>query len=141
MHPHRIADAADALTFVEAGHARFTLVSEKTGQRYTYQVNKAKEGDAKFVSLLTGPSNTDDYNYLGLYDRTQGMRLTRKSRMTADSAPVKAFSWTVRHLVAGKFPQGLEFWHEGRCCRCGRTLTVPESIENGIGPECAKKMG
>ena len=27
-------------------------------------------------------------------------------------------------------------WHEGRCGRCGRKLTVPESIEAGYGPEC-----
>jgi hypothetical protein len=30
----------------------------------------------------------------------------------------------------------LEVWHEGRCGRCGRALTVPESVERGIGPEC-----
>lgn len=27
----------------------------------------------------------------------------------------------------------------GRCCRCGRKLTVPSSIEMGMGPECAGK--
>ena len=26
-----------------------------------------------------------------------------------------------------------------RCCRCGRKLTVPASIHNGMGPECASK--
>lgn len=26
--------------------------------------------------------------------------------------------------------------HEGTCCRCGRKLTHPESIEIGFGPEC-----
>jgi hypothetical protein len=30
----------------------------------------------------------------------------------------------------------LEFWHEGRCGRCGRRLTVPDSIASGYGPEC-----
>jgi hypothetical protein len=32
-------------------------------------------------------------------------------------------------------------WHEGRCGRCGRKLTVPESIESGFGPECASILG
>lgn len=27
----------------------------------------------------------------------------------------------------------------GQCCRCGRRLTDETSVENGIGPECAKK--
>jgi hypothetical protein len=30
--------------------------------------------------------------------------------------------------------------HEGKCGRCGRLLTVPSSIESGIGPECSKIM-
>lgn len=30
---------------------------------------------------------------------------------------------------------GLQF---GRCCVCGRELTDPESVANGIGPVCAK---
>lgn len=29
----------------------------------------------------------------------------------------------------------------GFCCICGRMLTNPESIENGIGPICAEKFG
>jgi hypothetical protein len=28
---------------------------------------------------------------------------------------------------------------QGRCKRCGARLTDPESIERGIGPDCAKK--
>lgn len=35
----------------------------------------------------------------------------------------------------------MEYWHMGHCGRCNRALTVPESIINGIGPECAKKVG
>jgi hypothetical protein len=30
--------------------------------------------------------------------------------------------------------------HENHCGRCGRTLTVPESVERGIGPDCLAKM-
>jgi len=29
-------------------------------------------------------------------------------------------------------------FHEGACGRCGRTLTVPESIASGFGPECIR---
>lgn len=35
----------------------------------------------------------------------------------------------------------VEIWHEGKCGRCGRQLTVPESIESGFGPECVKMIG
>jgi hypothetical protein len=37
-------------------------------------------------------------------------------------------------------PESLEIWHEGSCLRCGRKLTVPESIESGYGPECIKSV-
>ena len=30
--------------------------------------------------------------------------------------------------------------HIGKCCKCGRKLTDPKSIELGIGPECAKAI-
>jgi len=33
----------------------------------------------------------------------------------------------------------LEIWHEGRCGRCNRKLTVPASIALGIGPECGQR--
>jgi predicted metal-dependent hydrolase len=35
---------------------------------------------------------------------------------------------------------GFNVHHEGKCGRCGRLLTVPSSIESGIGPECSKIM-
>jgi hypothetical protein len=33
----------------------------------------------------------------------------------------------------------MELWHEGRCGKCGRALTVPESIESGLGPVCESR--
>jgi hypothetical protein len=53
----------------------------------------------------------------------------------ADAMVTIAFGWAWRHPDSDK----LEVWHEGRCGRCGRRLTVPESIESGLGPECATK--
>ncbi len=38
-------------------------------------------------------------------------------------------------------PKGVEVWHEGGCCQCAHKLTVPASIELGLGPDCAAKCG
>ena len=46
----------------------------------------------------------------------------------------------VNHIFY-KDNNGFEIMHEGRCCRCNRTLTHPDSIKTGIGPECAKHFG
>lgn len=149
-----------ARSFMLAGNAIFTLQSCKTGARYTYKIHKADEEPGKaptwFVSLLTGPDNLGDYQYLGLISATQSFRisedgqgstvqtlqfrLTKKSRLPITSLPVLAFRWVFEKLRAGIEPVGVEIWHAGRCGRCGRVLTVPESIELGLGPECASKM-
>lgn len=56
-----------------------------------------------------------------------------------DDVKAKGFAWFWRTLTSGReFPAGFEFWHEGRCARCSRRLTVPESVASGFGPECVK---
>lgn len=128
-------DAARARDFIVAGKATLTLRSEKTGARFTYRVREAKDGGAHFVSYREGPS----YEYMGMIKN--GTLLTT-ARSSVDRADVRfrAFQFAWANLVAGKIGGQLEIWHEGRCGRCGRTLTDPESIERGIGPECVKKV-
>lgn len=144
----QLQTAKHALEFILAGNAYFTLRSKKTGARYTYRVSKPKPEDKDggrlgtkwFVALLAGPENTSDYVYLGMI--TAGaFRLTKASKMSITTTPVKAIAWTLQVLSAGRLPDDLEIWHSGRCGKCGRVLTVPESVERGIGPECASQMG
>lgn len=138
-----MTNPAGIVRFVEAGNARVTLSSKKTGARYTYRVSASGSGSRPvfFVSLLTGPDNGADFQYLGIVDR-RAFRLTARSRLPADSKPVAAFRFFCDSvLAAGKVPPALEVRHEGRCGRCARALTVPESIDRGIGPDCWEQMG
>lgn len=130
------------LLFLLAGNATFTLVSGATGERYTYNVRRAEESQRYFVSFLTGPDNTSDYKYLGQIRYPEArFSLTEASKLTEDSLPVKAFAWMFQRLQSSRPLTGAEFWHTGRCGRCGRLLTVPESIANGFGPECVQLVG
>ena len=53
----------------------------------------------------------------------------------------KAFSWVHARLSSNmNLPESVVIHHENRCGRCGKRLTVPESIESGYGPECIKLM-
>lgn len=131
--------------FITAGRAIFTVQS-RTGEHVTYRVQH-KEGNGRFppawfVSVLSGPDNTKDYVFLGLLSTETGnVRLTGKSRFTDDSRPVRVLRWALRRVWNDlPFPDGYSIHHEGRCGKCGRVLTVPESIESGIGPECARQM-
>lgn len=129
---------SESMKFILAGNATFTLKSLKSNKHLTYKVKKANSGEIWFVSLLTGPNNESDYAYLGIIQNSK-FRLTSKSMVKPTSDPVKAISWTLNKIAAGENTPNLEIWHEGRCCRCGRLLTTPESINIGIGPECLKK--
>lgn len=145
-------EVADPLAFVTGGKAFFTLRSVKTGTRFTYRVTAIEddgrngysvhehESRAYFVSLLNGPDNWQNYRYIGLVGRDRRFRLTAKSTVSADATSVRAFAWTWERLAAGRSIDGVEVWHEGKCGRCGRKLTVPESIATGFGPECASKL-
>lgn len=141
----RLTAPVDMLTYLLAGNATLTLRSTSTGNRYTYRVRRA-EGEAPgrpwFVKVLYGPDNTGDYVYMGDIwpgTATAGGRynLGRKSRLVPDDRRHRAFDWFFRHVQALKLPPGCEVWHEGRCGRCHRPLTVPESVARGLGPECA----
>ena len=135
------ADAA--LNALTAGRARITLVSKKTGTRFTFKIAAPKENGetVRFVSVLTGSNNETDFSYAGMLRKGQGFRTTTASKVGIGAPSIKAFTWALDQLRAGNLPATLEVWHEGRCCRCGRALTVPSSIESGIGPDCAEKMG
>jgi hypothetical protein len=141
-----------SLAFIMAGNATVTLVSKKTGTRFTYRVqaphHEGKEGtnairdvskDIRFVQVLTGQDNENSYRYLGYIKRGVYFHGGAKAKIGQDAPSAKAFAWAHKRLVQGADLEQLEIWHEGRCCRCARKLTVPESIASGIGPECATK--
>ena len=148
----RLESAIDVNAFMFAGKATLTLVSKKTGARFTYRVRSPKEDDdgryrnsrpVWFVSLMTSPNNETNYAYLGLIrEGDKGLTIGCKSRIGAASTALaaRAFTWFVAMLLGqGRLSEDLEVWHEGRCAKCGRTLTVPESLIRGLGPECAGK--
>lgn len=126
--------------FVLAGKACFTIDNGK-GTHFTYKVIKTKgDNPVFFVMVLSGPDNNAHYSYLGLLTPETGeVKATKKSRITEDAPSFKVIRWAIAVLWgSGKIPKGYSFLHEGKCCRCGRKLTDPESINLGTGPECRK---
>ena len=127
-------DKKDIKTFVLAGNSTFTILNSQTGNRFTYKVRKAKENDIYFVSVLTGSDNNNNYTFIG-YIKNNYFNHSKKSRISEESTSFKAFSWLFRNIT--NIPSVVEVWHEGKCGRCGRTLTTPESVQRGLGPECS----
>jgi len=137
-----LSDPMQALKFMWGGNAKFTLESRATGTRYTYRIRKSDNGKLYFVGVLTGPDNETDYPYLGHIYADSGefvFAKPEKAGVSRNAPSAAAFAWAYPRIKAGKIPEQLSVWHEGRCARCGKTLTVPESIISGFGPECIKK--
>jgi hypothetical protein len=156
-----------ARDFALAGNARITLVSSKTGARFTFRVSapKARPGqkssdDVRFVALLNGSDNESAFAFLGTIFTLDRVQIGggsfgpvygkipakapkfvhgKKSRIGEGAPSARAFSWAWSYLSRGELPPGCEVWHEGRCGCCGRALTVPESIASGLGPVCASR--
>ena len=141
----RLRTLEHAREFVTAGKAYLTLVSGKTGARFTYRVSKMeREGQQAIyhVSGLTGPDNDAHYEYLGTVFNERDFKRGRRSRIGFDAPIHRAFAYFWKALYQARaMPAELEVWHDGRCGRCGRHLTVPESVERGLGPDCAAMMG
>lgn len=107
-----------------------------------------------FVAVLTGPDNTRDFTFLGtIFPPVQSRPLSggrqighdyhhgKRSKIASDATSAQAWIWLWKHVLLGrKLPKTIRVFHEGRCGRCGRTLTVPSSITTGLGPECAEKV-
>jgi uncharacterized protein DUF6011 len=143
--PAQLTDGARTRAFLLGGNARVTLVSTKTGTRFTFRV-RTKDTPKKdaaavapwFVALLTGPENTTDYTFLGTIFEDKTYRHGRKSRVAPEAPSAKGFAWAWSFIARGELPPGCEVWHEGRCGRCGHPLTDPASIAMGLGPVCAE---
>jgi hypothetical protein len=130
----------DIRRYALAGKARLTVRSVASGTRFTYRIKSSGGlGPVYFVQVLTGSDNESDYKYLGFIRGGVYIHGGRKSKIGPTAPSNLAFAWFWRNADA--LPASAECWHEGCCGRCGRALTVPESIRDGIGPECARKMG
>lgn len=145
----QLLDVAKVITYIGAGDATVTFVSRATGNRLTYRFARPVEMPDRprpiWVQLLNGPDNENDYTFLGTIwpNSPQWMfRYKANDAVPENATSVKTMRWLV-HAINTR-PDNLldevDVWHEGKCGRCGRKLTVPASIESGFGPECVKHV-
>lgn len=139
-----LVDTLEYTTELIATHnGRITLHNPATGNHRTFQIRTIPEDSTfapgkRVVELLTGPDNESNYRGFGFVDVRVGgfveIHLWRKA--TEADANFKAFADMLLRPVAYA-ARGIEYLFEGRCRRCNRALTTPESIKRGIGPVCA----
>jgi len=129
--------AADVREFASAGKATLTIESRQSGARFTYRIKCPQDRGILFVSVLSGADNETAYSYFGYIRRGVFFHGGQKAKCGYEAPSVRAFAWAWQRLMQDRIPDNIRIWHEGRCGRCGRKLTVPSSIASGLGPECA----
>src|SRR5208337_364296 len=145
--PKPFTDAQIVLQYIFCGKSTFTLQSVASGERFTYKISESakRAGDNRppvfFVSVLTGPDNSDNFNFVGTIFERKTFKFSPKAGYTSQSPSVRAFQWAFANFVGNIVPDKLKFWPSTHCARCGRKLTVPTSVHNGFGPECITKVG
>lgn len=134
---------------LKAGKCIFTISNDNKRKHYTFRCRRKKCADGKvryFLYLLTGNevNNTASYTYCGILQLQPHLQLmmTQKSKLTTNSIAHRVLNFALR-IIEGRqrLPEGYSLHHSMNCAKCGRTLTTPQSIELGVGPECAKVVG
>lgn len=121
-------------------NGKVTIENPETGNHRTFSISTVQNKQSglygkRIVALLTGPNNEDDYTGFGFVTPQGDIKIWRKKSGNK--------IWhTYRDMLLNSskwIEKGVRYHVEGRCRVCNRTLTVPESIESGIGPVCAKR--
>lgn len=115
--------------------AIFTIRSIRTQKDFTFKVRKSTFNDKTYMHVYV-ESGYLDFKYLGFY--WEGSIL-RKGGVEITTPAASAIAWVFRNLEKGKtdiVASQVEFFHTGKCAKCGKTLTDATSIELGVGPKC-----
>lgn len=92
------------------------------------------------VGFLSGSDNEENYTYVGFLREDNRINFWKSFR-SGGAFRIDRFQRAVDIVAGDTAKAGLAYaLHSSKCYRCNRTLTVPTSIHNGLGPECAKKV-
>jgi hypothetical protein len=119
-----------------------TLINKEKGSHLTLSIKTVKKGQLKgkrILAKLMGRDNTRDYMSFGFVNKDDTISLWKRHR-NAKNAQI---AHIVRSLFvegnASPFAETVSMEVSKLCIRCNRKLTSPQSLADGIGPECIKK--
>lgn len=136
-----------ALEFMLAGKCECVLHSTKTNEDFRFEIIKrqTEKDKNKFIYFLNYCLGHDK-NYAGVVwfdDKTDEFRFSQgaKGQMTGNEIPIRSLIFVLNKLLREEHVNNLLVYHVGKCGRCGKKLTTPESILTGLGPTCCKHLG
>lgn len=116
----------------------YTIVGPKGGHR-TLHIQTVEDGNIKqWLSYLCGQDNTGDYKSVGF---VIGSTVTLFKKYAGQYSDIVAAARFLISHVDSLDEYGRQYAiRSGKCYRCNRMLTTPESVAQGLGPVCAGKV-
>ena len=150
--------------FLLAGRATFTVTTSQEFRdamqakypgkpqprdRWTFKIThkaaSGKWGETWFVAYLAGSDNEGDYkSFARLNPETGSVTLNRNCGLLETSWIVRIVGRVIKAIFEDRGAEieaaGFRVMHAGKCAKCARTLTTPESLDRGFGEECWSKL-
>lgn len=128
-------------TVVFEEHRRLSDGDSIAVHHRTFRVQRQPEDDSfmpgkAIVAFLSGPDNTANYTSFAHIGEAGELRIWKRFRDDSELAKA-AQALLDRDPDSSREAYAIE---SGRCSRCHRVLTVPESVERGMGPVCAEAV-
>lgn len=117
----------------------YTIVGPKGGHRTLrlQTVEEKSDGVKQWLAYLSGSDNEGDYLTIGFVHGNEVKLFRKHEGKYADIVAAARFLIKNADKI-GEYGKQYAL-RSGKCYRCGRKLTTPESIANGIGPVCSQK--
>ena len=125
----------------------FTLHNTTKETHLTFRSRRPKGWTVNspvLIDLMVGSDNEESFGFIGSINARGFYKPSEKSKVEASRLAVanRTLVWLMTKLTTGQeLPEALEIKGESGCARCGRKLTNPDSIDDGLGPICRGKMG
>ena len=123
--------------FLFAGDCWFTLQSKRTNRYFTYNIYKKGTSSIWFLKVR----DIKNTIYSGYIRKTgNGYKYFHGIDVPIGKGDIRivAFMWFLEHMNDKDILSKISIRHIGKCCKCGKALTDPQSINLGAGPYCAK---
>lgn len=121
-------------------NGEITMHNPETGNHRTIRI-RTQPQDATFAPgqriayLLNGHDNERDYLPFAFVKDTGKVIVWRRYRGQDTPSQYERLALMIADPARYE-AKGVQYLFSSTCRRCNRTLTTPQSIENGIGPVC-----
>jgi len=120
----------------------YTLYNANKETHLTYRSRRPKGWTCKGPVLIDVQIN-QEFMFLGSVNNQGMFKPSDKSKIDEHnrSHTANALQWVLSRIVEQRtLPTALEIKGSTCCARCGRALTNPDSIDDGLGPICRAKQ-